>query len=119
MSRIRQIYIHPDYNGGVSGNDIALLELAEPIYFDYRTQAIDLEPSEGECGEWVVTYGFGRTNSWFSFRFNFNRELQMMHTRVQNYCYPSRRHNEFIVTQVEGQTVCNVCGQLFSTDSQI
>ncbi|XP_077290354.1 trypsin-1-like [Arctopsyche grandis] len=40
--RVVERIIHPDYEGGVNPNDIALLRLAKPIFFNSRVQPIRL-----------------------------------------------------------------------------
>ncbi len=115
MAKVRQAHVHPSYQSGVDRNDIALLELEEPIPIDYSTamttQAINMEPDEGSCGDWVRVYGFGDTHSWFEAH---NQRLQTMLTRVENGCYQSEKHRDFIVTQIHGKTVCHVSGWWYS-----
>ena len=101
---VKRIYAHPDYRGGVSRNDIALLELSQSVPFDATTQTIDLVPNDGQCGQLAVTFGFGDNDQaiWFG------RQMQTMQTQVQNKCYQNGQHKDFIVTQVKGRTVCHV-----------
>lgn len=108
MVKVLRTHVHPSYINGVDRNDIALLELAEPIPLsEYsNTDTVELEPDEGTCGDWVQVYGFGDTHSWYDS--GASQKMQSMMTRVENGCYQSERHRNFIVTQIEGKTVCHV-----------
>lgn len=100
---IRRIHRHPTYEGGVQPNDIAIIELMEPILPDRFAQAIDLDDKEVECNSPVASYGFGRTQ-----RVQVEHRMQVMETKVRNNCERTMRFDQYVVTQIDDKTVCNV-----------
>jgi len=61
VSRISRIIIHPQYNPGANRNDIALLELTEPVFLQPITlsRATNPVPNDGEI---ATVAGWGATS---------------------------------------------------------
>lgn len=55
--------VHPDYNGGVNPNDVALLRLASSLEYNDLVQAIELPASGEEPSGDVVLSGWGSTST--------------------------------------------------------
>ena len=75
----------------------------EPILPDRFAQAIDLDDKEVECNSPVASYGFGRTQ-----RVQVEHRMQVMETKVRNNCERTMRFDQYVVTQIDDKTVCNV-----------
>src|SRR5699024_3930281 len=92
---VAHIYIHPKYNSGVSGHDIAIIKLSRPILPNPTAKAVDLETESGHCNMDAVVYGFGQSS------YSYNPSLQRMYTRIINNCRTRSINDHFILAQVQ------------------
>ncbi|XP_017768611.1 PREDICTED: trypsin-1-like [Nicrophorus vespilloides] len=98
--------VHPDYQGGVNPNDIALLKLAKPLEFNDYVQPIGL-PKEGVIPEGESTLsGWGSTSTG---------QIPSMPNTLQTINLPVLPHQECadaltaIMGSPEPLTTSNVC----------
>lgn len=99
---VSRIIVHPQYSGGVSGNDIAILHLSRHILPDPTVRPIPLSTEEAHCNTPGVVYGYGHS------AYTYSPSLQAMHTNIINSCRPSTVNRNFLITQAHERTVCNV-----------
>ncbi|KAJ8956742.1 hypothetical protein NQ318_014098 [Aromia moschata] len=59
--QVQSFVVHPDYEGGVNPNDIALLKLSSPVTYNKLVQPISLPGKEEETSGEVVLSGWGST----------------------------------------------------------
>ncbi|GAB0094520.1 hypothetical protein DMENIID0001_098300 [Sergentomyia squamirostris] len=93
---------HADYRGGVSANDIALLNVEEPFTIDTYTQPIRLpQPNTVHTG-YVTLFGWGDTST--TDEPNFPDNLQAVVTPILSYveCYQHLRSQ----TPLEVSNMC-------------
>lgn len=61
VRKLKIVYIHPGYTGGVAPNDLSLLRLDQPFVYDAAVNAVTL-PGAGVRPEGIATlYGWGAT----------------------------------------------------------
>ncbi|XP_059617465.1 lectizyme-like [Phlebotomus argentipes] len=88
---VASISMHPDYRGGVSPNDIAMLNVEEPFEIDLYTQPIRLpQPNTIHYG-YVTLFGWGDTSTTDTP--NFPENLQAVVMPILSYveCYQHLR----------------------------
>ncbi len=100
-ANVSRVIVHPQYRGGVSPADIAILQLASPVD-DHTARPIALETEGGHCNMAAVVYGFGQS------AYTYSPSLQAMSTRLINSCRARSVNANFLMTQTRGRTVCNV-----------
>lgn len=105
-ANVSRVIVHPQYRGGVSPADIAILQLASPVD-DHTARPIALETEGGHCNMAAVVYGFGQS------AYTYSPSLQAMSTRLINSCRTRSVNANFLMTQTRGRTVCNVSWGLF------
>lgn len=59
--RVHRIFVHPGYDAETLSDDIALIELAEPIEFGERVQPVELIEDFVPAGERATIAGWGNT----------------------------------------------------------
>lgn len=80
---VERIVIHPDFTGGISGDDLALVKVSEAFEWTHAVQAIALPRTKDVLKGKVSIYGWGSTSK--EFMPEFPDTLQVAVTDVLGY----------------------------------